>query len=258
MRSIYFKESGEGPTLILLHGFCETHQIWEEITPKLSIHFKVILIDLPGFGKSPLLKSPFTLNEVGQAITQLIIEIGIQKCVLVGHSLGGYVALAMAAENPDLFKGICLFHSTALADNDEKKANRNKTMSFVQKNGAFPFIKTFVPALFSESHPKNIERVFKIASKTSKKSILEYSCVMRDRPDMSPLLKVFLHPILFLAGNKDNIIPVATLDEQVKASKCGKLEILTETGHMGMFEEPEKSFQILKDFAKACFHPALL
>lgn len=256
MNSLYFKEQGEGSVLILLHGFCETYQIWEEILPELSTYFKIIAPDLPGFGKSKIVKSDFTIKDVAQVIIKLIDEMHIRKCVLIGHSLGGYVALALTEERPDLVQGLCLFHSTALADSEEKKSNRNKTMDFVRKNGTLPFIETFVPSLFYQNVQTNTERVFKIASKTTKKAILGYSKAMRDRPDMSHLLKVYSNPVLFLAGDHDTIIPINSLSEQVKTSISGKLEVIVETGHMGMLEDPASSIKILKDFAWGCFHPS--
>jgi pimeloyl-ACP methyl ester carboxylesterase len=255
MIPIYYEEHGEGQALVFLHGFCESHEIWEKLIPDLSNHFRVITLDLPGFGKSQLPKTSFTIKEVGQAVIELIELLGITKCVVVGHSLGGYIALALAEEKTDLVKGLCLFHSTAQGDSEEKKLNRNKVMAFVNQHGVQPFTETFVPGLFFKKDHENIEKVYKIAAQTSKKSLLAYSMAMRDRPDMTNFLKSFLSPVLFIGGEKDSIIPISTLQNQVKLMPTGKLIIMMETGHMGMFEDATESIRLLEDFAESCFRP---
>ena len=253
MNSIYYEEHGEGSVLVFLHGFCETRDIWENIIAYLSTNFKVITLDLPGFGKSPLLKSSFTINEVGHTLIEFLEFWGIQKSVIVGHSLGGYVALALAEERPDMVEGLCLFHSTAQADSDQKKLNRNKVMAFVETNGVQPFIETFVPGLFFQKNQEIIDKVYKIASKTSKKTLLAYSRAMRDRPDMTHFLKSFPNRVLFVAGEQDSIISTVALQEQSKLTPNGNLIVLQETGHMGMFEDVKGSVKLIKGFAKSCF-----
>ena len=253
MNSIYYQERGEGSVLIFLHGFCESHEIWDELIPDISNHFRVITLDLPGFGKSPTLKSSFSIKEVGRTIIEFIEFLHIQKCVVVGHSMGGYIALAIAEQRPDIMQGLCLFHSTAQGDSEEKKLNRNKVVAFVQTNGVRPFIETFVPGLFFQKNQENIEKVYKIASKTSKKELIAYSYAMRDRPDMTGFLKSFSNPILLIAGEKDSIISTFALQDQMKLIQNGKLIIMAETGHMGMFEDGKESINLLKDFAKSCF-----
>ena len=253
MNSIYYEEHGEGSVLILLHGFCESHEIWEELVPDLSKHFRVISLDLPGFGKSPILKPPLTIREVGSSVIEFIEFLHVQKCVVIGHSLGGYVALAIAEQRPDLVQGLCLFHSTAQGDSEEKKLNRNKVMAFVNEHGVRPFIETFVPGLFFQKNHGNIEKVHKIASKTSEKAFLAYSHAMRDRPDMTGFLKSFPNPILLIVGEKDSIISTFALQDQLKLIRNGKLIIMAETGHMGMFEDAKESIRQLKDFSKSCF-----
>ncbi len=253
METIYYKERGEGSVLILLHGFCENHKIWDEVIAKLSLHVRVITLDLPGFGKSPILKHQFTLKEVGQAIIELITRLGISKCAIIGHSLGGYVALSAAEARPDLFLGLCLFHSTAQADTGEKKINRDRVMEFVKKNGVQPFIETFIPGLFFQKDYQKIGKVYQAASKTSKKAIIYYSQAMRDRPDMINFLSSFPNKTLFIAGEHDSFISVSSLSEQSKRARNGKLEVLTKTGHMGMLEDSKATINILKDFAKTSF-----
>ncbi len=253
MNQIFYQETGNGSPLVFLHGFCESHEIWRPLISDLSAQYKIIAIDLPGFGKSGMPPGHISIRNVAHSIIDLLISLRIEKCVLIGHSLGGYVALAMADERQDMFAGLCLFHSTAKPDPEEKKQNRNKTIEFVRKNGPLPFIETFVPGLFFKRDQNNLEEVHRMAIKTSKEAILSYSEAMRDRSDMTVFLKKFEAPVLFIAGTKDSIISVSSLEEQSKISDKGKIVVLDEAGHMGMYEHTVDSIKALKDFATACF-----
>src|SRR3990170_1447292 len=126
MKTLNYRESGSGPTVILIHGFPMNQQVWNDFAEKLSASFQVVTLDLPGFGKSPALPDGFSLEGVALTIHTWIKEKKYAHPIIVGHSLGGYVTLALADRDMDIMAGMCLFHSTALADSDEKKESRDK------------------------------------------------------------------------------------------------------------------------------------
>jgi pimeloyl-ACP methyl ester carboxylesterase len=128
MPELSFKETGNGPVLLFIHGFPMNSKVWDEFIPRLSSSFKVIAIDLPGFGNSPILKTPFSIGDVADEIIKWLSEKKIRQCVVIGHSLGGYVTLALAEKKPENFAGIGLFHSTAYADSPEKNIYRKKVV----------------------------------------------------------------------------------------------------------------------------------
>lgn len=233
---IFFRELGEGPPIILIHGFCETHEIWDGFDKKLSSYGRVISIDLPGFGKSPLPKGPITIDLIAGIVLYWLKEKEIKEPVLVGHSLGGYVVLAMAAKDPEFCKKIVLFHSSVFDDSIEKRANRDKVIDFVTQHGVEPFVQTFVPSLFyNKAHPE-VERVRSMSAKTLLNTVVEYTKAMRDRPSREEFLEKHPYPILILAGEKDEIIP---LDVSKKMASLGSKSILfalPNTGHIGMIE----------------------
>src|ERR1043165_584251 len=139
-----FVDKGNGPPLIFLHGFCETLEIWNDFTPALSEKFRTVAIDLPGFGASPSLGPGFTIDQVGDAVHAWLKKTQLSDFIVIGHSLGGYVALSLAERHGVNVKGICLFHSTVFPDSDEKKENRNKVAKFVREHGVLPYVDTFV------------------------------------------------------------------------------------------------------------------
>jgi len=248
MEEIFFRKSGKGRQVLLIHGFCETHEIWNGFGEKLSEAFEVFAIDLPGFGDSPLPEVPFSIQDVARKLINWIDQENIKSPFLVGHSLGGYTALAMAKQAQKKISGLCLFHSTPYPDSDDRKLNRNRVIEFVKKNGVDPFIDTYVPGLFFDKKHSSIPGVSKIARRTSEKTLLAYTSAMRDRLSSIDLLKEFEKPLLTITGDNDSIISVESVREFGHLAKTSWVQILENTGHMGMFEQPGKALSILSDF----------
>ncbi|MDX1629027.1 MAG: alpha/beta hydrolase [Fulvivirga sp.] len=253
---LYFTDEGQGFPVLLIHGFCETHAIWNEFKDDLTESFRVITIDLPGFGKSPLPDKPFSIQYIARQVLQLIEKLSLDLSVVIGHSLGGYVTLEMISAAPKRFAGFGLFHSTAFADDDEKKTSRNKTIEFVKQHGTKVFAEAFIPELFYKQNREQlndtIQQVVKLASSTDVETIISYTKAMRDRQDRTDVLEKFEEPILFIAGVKDTVMPVEKVDEQILLPKRAIVNIIQNVGHMGMFEDREKTQAIVKDFIKLC------
>jgi pimeloyl-ACP methyl ester carboxylesterase len=249
---IYHQESGTGPTLILIHGFCETSHIWDGFAAKLSSRFRVVCPDLPGFGKSAMPETPFTISDIASSISRWIISNQLNKPVIIGHSLGGYVTLAIANKGEVPLAGFGLFHSTALPDSDEKKASRNKVIEFVSRNGVKPYIETFAPSLFYDKNSRHLAAVSAMMSEASPEALTGYLAAMRDRQDQTVLLARYGRPVLLLAGTGDELIPLEAIEKQAKMLQKGTLITLPETGHMGMLETTEKSAREVAKFANSC------
>jgi pimeloyl-ACP methyl ester carboxylesterase len=249
MSPLFFREEGAGTPIVFIHGFCETGEIWNEFVKPLVKDFRVLLPDLPGFGNSQALPDPFTIDDVATAVSSWLQGLRIESAIIVGHSLGGYVALSLAKSSPSLVKGFCLFHSTAFPDSQEKKNNRTKVMRFVKARGALPFIETFVPGLFYDKNDPSIPIVFEIAAKTNVSSIIAYSGAMRERPSRMDLIENTEIPMLIIAGVEDSLMPLKTGREMAKmARNCTFLE-LPKTGHMGFFEARNECRQATTRFA---------
>ncbi|RDC64641.1 alpha/beta fold hydrolase [Adhaeribacter pallidiroseus] len=124
---------GAGKVLVFLHGFCESKEIWEAFIQPFRETYRVIAIDLPGFGKNTAPRASYSMEEAAAYVYQVLKALEIKKCVLVGHSMGGYAALAFAEKYRGMLSGLCLFHSSALPDSKEKKEARTKTIKFIKK-----------------------------------------------------------------------------------------------------------------------------
>ncbi len=241
---------GEGPCVVLLHGFLENSSMWQFLLPYLPKGKRYIAIDLPGHGSSDCIGYVHTMEEMAELVNTVLIELGVRKCILIGHSLGGYVTLAFAEMYPEKFKKGVLLHSTAHADSEERKANREKAADIARKNPKL-FARTLYQSLFaSENVLKEFEQDIKNqtaeAEKTSAKGIVAALNGMKMRPDREVLLHFASGPFLLIIGSNDPIIPLASYSEQMKARNAQS--VLIPCGHMGHIEAREEVAKALKGF----------
>jgi pimeloyl-ACP methyl ester carboxylesterase len=248
MGHLHFSVHGSGSPVVLIHGFPMHSAVWESFAQKLSKKYKVYTPDLPGFGKSTTLEFPFTIDDVGKAIAVWLEENKIRGAALIGHSLGGYVALSVAKARPDLISKLGLFHSTAYADNAEKKESRNKVLEFIDKNGVETFTSNFIAPLFADPGHPAIATVRALAMQSNASSVKGYTQAMRDRPDRTDVLRNFASSILLIGGEKDAGISPQSLKEQASICKLPTLEILPNVAHMGMFENERQTLEIISKF----------
>lgn len=260
MQNISFYESGKGFPVVFIHGFCESNHIWESISKELSSDFRIICPDLPGFGQSPLPVKDFSLEEIGDTLVEWLRSIGVHQCIVIGHSLGGYISLEILRKYPDMVKAIGLFNSSAFEDTADKKENRNKLIEFIKGYGVEPFLKTFVPSLF---YPKTADSYRDIISDISKKglsiqsdSVTKYAAAMRDRKDGIDLLKTYHDRILLIAGEFDQNVPLEKSREMEKILDEGNTHIIPESAHMSLFEQSEMCYGIIREFVHKFSDPS--
>jgi pimeloyl-ACP methyl ester carboxylesterase len=251
MYPFHYQEYGKGQTVILLHGFAESSNIWTELISELDNQFHLLAIDLPGFGKTPIYKSEFQLIEIGVLLNDFLAEKKITQYHLVGHSLGGYISLAMASLNPKAVKSLVLFHSTAMADSEEKIHTRNKVSVFIKKYGPLPFLETFIPSLFNRPKQNWINELLLEAKGIKPETLIAYTLAMRERPSYLDLIAELTCKVMLIAGAKDQLIPLVTLENQAKTLQKPHFLRLEEAGHMGMLELPDICGKTLKDFFNA-------
>jgi pimeloyl-ACP methyl ester carboxylesterase len=268
-RKIFYRVIGEGPLVMLIHGVPFDGNLWwplltlpkgeNNTQPSLSENssivgkFKFIIPDLPGSGASEMIDD---MSMEGMAeVIKYIIDAESSKAsgvILVGHSMGGYISLAFAEKYPDYVAGLVLFHSTAYADSEERKATRKKAIESIKSNGAQDFLKTMMPNLFSpgsrEEIGDTIDQFVEQTNNFSGAALVSYYNAMMQRPDRTSVLKNLKIPMLIIAGKYDNAAPLNDLLKLCHLPEISYFHILSESGHMGMIEEVEKSKQILNDY----------
>jgi pimeloyl-ACP methyl ester carboxylesterase len=243
---------GTGNPTLLLHGFAEDSTVWNNQIGALTDTCRLILPDLPGSGRSSALTAPTTIEEMATAIKELLNQLKIDQCTLIGHSMGGYITLAFAALYPERLNAIGLFHSTAYPDSEEKRATRRKAIDFIRTNGSAPFLRQSTPNLFSpytrEHRPDLIETTIDNYSGMAPASLIACYEAMIARPDRNDVLREFPRPVLFIIGRDDNVVPLQQSLEQCHLPAISQFDIVENAGHQAMLEQPARSNELLQDF----------
>lgn len=246
--NLNIKTYGQGNKVILIHGFCESSEIWNPFIDTLSSQNQIITIDIPGFGNSPAINYD-SLDHLAEIFVTEFHKNGIEKAIIIGHSMGAYIALAILELFPQFVNGIGLFHSTPAADSEEKKLARDKNIHFVNQFGADKFTKVLIPNLFANSlNQEQINSALNIAQSSTKEGIINALTAMKNRPDRTSLLKSSSLPNLIIAGKNDTLIPYQSLITLASQMPMVQLNILNNSGHMGFSEETELSLNILSHY----------
>lgn len=249
----FYTDEGNGKPIIIVHGFAEDGSSWSDFGKKLSQDFRVIIPDLPGYRKSALPKQPLTVEWMADFVHAILEKEKIESPIIIGHSMGGYITLALTEKYPTLPGKIGLFHSHAYPDDEEKKKGRQKSIDFIGKNGSAGFINELYNNLFGESfktHDKaTVERLKTYAQEYTPQTLQAGLNAMLLRPDRTHVLRSFRKPVLFILGKEDKAIPYDKSVDQCRFPEISEVHILENVGHMGMLEVPEKTLEIVKEFA---------
>jgi len=252
-KSINYTDAGKGKTIVLLHGFTESLKIWTSFVTRLSKKYRVITIDLPGHGKSDCIGKIHSMELMAEVVFTVLKKLKAGKCLMAGHSMGGYVTLAFAAKYPEMLRGICIFHSHCFSDTGAEKENRNRTIAIVNQD-KFSYVAQFIPSLFPvEIHKKfsgQIERLIRRASKMTNEGVVAAIEGMKIREDQSDVLKNTTLPVLFILGQKDSRAPAARIWEMISLPAVSETLLLRECGHMGYIEAPDETFNSLICFIR--------
>jgi pimeloyl-ACP methyl ester carboxylesterase len=249
--SLHYKLTGSGEPLMLLHGFAEDSRIWDTLIEPLSAEHTLIIPDIPGSGQSARLTgNDIQLTDYADCMQAILEEESIKECIIIGHSMGGYITLAFAEMYPEKLKAIGLFHSSAYADDDAKKETRLKAIDFIRVNGAEAFLKTSIPGLFADAtkSKRAIDTLIQRGKEFSSEALIQYYEAMINRPDRTHVLEKYPDAVLIIAGLHDKAVPFEHSLQQSYLPAITDFNVLRNSAHMGMLEEKEKSFSVLSHF----------
>lgn len=241
--SIGYSVSGAGEAVVLVHGLGEDGKVWEGLRAGLEENYLVIVPDIPGSGRSKGLPAQQTIDALAECLQPVLHQEGIDRCTMIGHSMGGCIALAFAERYPNTVTRLGLFHATAFPDSDERKDTRKKNIDLINREGAAKFIDQSTPKLFSpESHEKYPQLV---AATTAcyrdflPGSLIYYTTAMMNRPDRTTVLTSFNGPVLFIMGEHDNALPIGQSLQECHLPGISYVYVCSHSAHLGMLEEPE-------------------
>jgi pimeloyl-ACP methyl ester carboxylesterase len=255
---VRYADTGKGRVVVLLHGFVESLDVWfgNGFAQELAASYRVIAIDLPGHGKSECMGYVHRMERMADVVKGVMDELGLRRYTMVGHSMGGYVALAFAERYAENLSGFCLFHSTSTPDSAAKKIERDRAIALVKK-APTKFTSALIANLFAVANVRyykaEIAWLKRIAAKTKPQGIIACLEGMKIRKNRESVLKSTSVPVLLIAGARDNVIPLEVSEKQKALAKDQRYVVLEKCGHMGFLEQKEMALKKLKAFCSYCF-----
>ncbi|WP_299121666.1 alpha/beta hydrolase [uncultured Winogradskyella sp.] len=249
--AIHYTLTGEGPAVVLLHGFLETVDMWNDLVPELSKKHQVVCIDLLGHGKSDCLGYVHTMDDMADAVFAVLKNLEINKATFIGHSMGGYVTLALAKKQPQLFEGLCLMNSTFEADDEERKKLRMQANEMVKTHFESLIRMSFANLFAPESRVKfqnELEEALQIALQTPVQGYIAASEGMRLRPDYFDSFRKLNGNKLIIIGLKDWIVDGEKLKSQITNTDIKYVEF--SEGHMSHIENKSELSYEIKQFVE--------
>lgn len=249
--AISFSDIGKGTTVVLLHGFLENKTMWKDLVPSLAEKNRVISIDLLGHGETDCLGYIHSMEENAEIVNAILSHLRIRKAIFIGHSMGGYVALAFAELHINKVKGLVLLNSTALEDSVERKINRDRAIKAVKQN-YINFVRMSIANLFSENNrnrlENEIEKVKLEALKTPLQGIVASLEGMKIRKDRQFILKETDFPKLLILGEKDGVLLYKDNASQIEATNTELISF--PDGHMSHIENKVELEKVIASFLR--------
>jgi pimeloyl-ACP methyl ester carboxylesterase len=240
--SLAYDDRGNGPALVLIHAFPLCREMWQPQAESLSDTYRVLTPDVFGFGESGLPSGGWTVDSMADVLADWLTALAVDRPVIGGLSMGGYIALAFARRHPTRVRGMILADTRADADSAETKTNREKTITFVEQNSAVALIDQMIPKILSETtrnkRPEVGDRIRGMGSKQTVVGVTAALRALRDRPDSTAALVGFRFPVLVLVGSEDTLTPPALAEAMAQQLPDVTTETLWSAGHLANLEMP--------------------
>jgi pimeloyl-ACP methyl ester carboxylesterase len=239
-------------TVVLLHGYLESLNIWDDFTGLIQPYVRVVALDLPGHGISEVVGPVHTMEFLADTVHEALTELGIGNCTIVGHSMGGYVTLAFAAKYPEMLDGLVLFSSTPNPDSEAKKKDREREVAFIEA-GKKELLASNSPGKgFAADNRRKfahqIEDLAELVMLTEDEGIVALLRGMEERADMNRMLSELPVPQLFILGRKDEYITPEVAENMIAVQPQAAVVWLEHSGHMGFIEQPREAAEALLRF----------
>lgn len=255
---ITYYKTGTGPAILLVHGFPANVHLWRHILPELSQHFTIIL---PAFfeTKGDWLKNEETsMDLLSDAFLDILEQEQLDKILIAGHSMGGYMGLAFATKYPEKLVGLSLIHSSSLGDDDVRAEGRRKTVAILENGGKSIFLKKMVRALFTEefnsAHPDVLARQTQESIAVDDISLVAfYRAIMLRKQTVDTVVNA-TYPLQNIIGKKDTLANITKELASEHLAKLNFVSVFDNEAHMAMLENPQLMLHELMHFATFCWH----
>lgn len=239
---IHYDAQGEGPALLLLHGFPLDRRMWD---PQVAAFpgFTVVRVDLRGFGASPAGDALLTMERIADDAAGLLDHLGLSRAIVCGLSMGGYAAFAFARRHAERLRGLVLTNTRAVPDDDESRRRRAELAEEVRRRGVAAAADAFLPKLLGETtrraRPELVEQVRALALSQSQQGVIDALGGLAARSDSRPTLREIVAPTLVISGAEDVISPPDEARAMHVAIAGSRLAIVPDAGHLSNLENPD-------------------
>ena len=257
--AVHYRDEGRsnGEVVVLLHGFLQSLDVWSSYVLTYMHDLRVITIDLPGHGHTESFSEVHSMDFMARIVKTVLEEAGVDQCVMIGHSMGGYVALAFAEKFPYTLRGLGLINSHALSDSEQHQFSRRGVCEQVKENRA-SYIVNFVPTLFDDHNRaalmQDIKDLQDQCLETKAEAIIAAQKGMMSRPSRIGVLQQLEIPVLFIYGKNDNRIPLEIAITQAMLPHHSEILLLDRVGHMAFMEDREYVKPRIKNFVDTCYY----
>ena len=245
---IAFTVEGKGETIVLLHGFLESSTIWKNVVSAFKETHQIIAIDLLGHGKTEKLGYIHSMETMAETVHAVLSELKVEKASIIGHSMGGYVALAFAEKFPQQLEKLILLNSSTVADSEERKENRDRAKRLVKQNKQ-AFISMAIKNLFTDENRNalrtEINALVEEAVQLPEEYIIASVEGLKNRKDRTEILQQYSGEKIIIAGKNDPVVPFKEIE--AIAEKTNSTFISFEDGHMSYLENKEELLKVLNE-----------
>lgn len=255
MKTPFEESRRSGKPVVLLHAFPLSRKMWQPQTDALAAAgFHVILPDLRGFGENHNFADINTMEDLAKDVAELLDNLKIERAVIGGLSMGGYVTFNFYRLFPEKFAGLVLFDTNAAADSDEKRQSRFDLIDEIEKSGAQALIEGMLPNLISEHTKENnaelVEQLRTMFSAVNPQAAIAALRGMAERRDHTSLLKDIRVPTLLIFGEHDKITNPEIAEKMKSEIPDAALTVIKNAGHYSNLEQPEAFNDALVSFLK--------
>jgi pimeloyl-ACP methyl ester carboxylesterase len=261
-----YQDVGEGPVLLLAHGFPLDHSMWERQVEAFKDDYRLIVPDLRGHGQTQAPQGPYRIDQMADDLRALLQALGVKKIVLAGLSMGGYVALSFCHIYPQIVRALVLADTRAAADTPQVRVNRQIMVERVRAGKQAAIVEEMLPSLLAAStlqdKPQVVEHVRRVMNDTPPEGFIGALQGMAERRDATPLLSGIVAPTLIAVGEHDALTPPAQAKDMqlaIMAPRRGRisrrtvpppvtLALIPQAGHLAPLENPGAFNQVLRQF----------
>jgi 3-oxoadipate enol-lactonase len=251
---MHYEVKGAGTPVLFIHGYPFDSSMWQPQAAALAGEARMIMPDLRGFGQSEVTAPPYSMDRFADDLRELLDQMGIERAVLAGLSMGGYIAFAFYRKAPERVRALALLDTRPQPDSPEGREGRKKAAETARSEGAAAIAKGLIPKLFSpktlESEAPVVGQVRQMMERQPVDGIVGALAAMADRPDSTPTLTEITCPTLILVGADDVLTPPDASREMHAAIRGSQLEIIPDAGHLSTMEQAERVNAILSDWLR--------